>query len=984
MRDTQRDFNLSRKCDGFWREEATAPGQGSGLSSLFDFQISEAPLPVPPHTPFMVKVSLKKDFNGTAKFYSCDKARFMLLDPTNAEFVENRTYNVHAKTGFIAKFPAEFLGDAVGSIPFVCAELSEAPAGSEKKYYAELLNIQILRLDKPEDWYSSHIMEALALDEPFAQARTKKLLTNYYPPEEVYSLLPGLAEWIARDENVPQAERAFKMIIGKYGGREAARALGAALKSPIAEARKKALELLTFCGQDGKESSAAINELLLNETDEEVLRDALLLAGNWRLEMPPKFHKQGEISPEQDAVYKQEIKDVCDHAAAVDLSQKEEYPRYYDDTGARIPEPPEATKAIASLESLIKKMPDYPEMARAYLLLGRLKKRFEDDYAETYNPTTHESGIPPEITNKMEEYIDGGPSGSYYYNGYHFNRLITLFPNSEYADDAAFEKTNLSQGGECEGDENCSLDYGVSPYVEFLNKYPSSDLADKAIAAINGEFKWILNEKSERIAGTEYFSISGLEATIASYQKAVQDVAPQNKANAEDVICSLWLKTGKKEKALAACSDVLKNYPSYPQAAEVKARIGKIQGEGFELKPPEVAGHLLVELRWEPVKNSKGYSVYRSTEGTENFELLGSASAEPVYQDRTIAPATNYAYYIKADSGDGAVLLSNRVVAEVPGRRQGANFVFYNDDERALNILGYVSNAQHEGLPNLMRISDDGKVESQVAGSFYGYFKSALDKYADGVMLVDPVHGKYLSFPSEQAFENNIQIVRKQDQEINPYPQGKWWPRPGRNIISIRKDNKGVWLAGRDGDTWPQHDFLSWDAGNNICWEARGRVLVRYDSTASGHGTAVYPGESYYFMGIYPDERDGSIWAVGTQGNFYKVSRTGRVTNHLKMDPVTMINNVAFDMVNNYAWIINVNYNDPQKTKLKKISLSDGSVLAEVKPDEYTEPGEKHGNFSLFLSLDHKTGNLWVFNSDSGHVTILSPEGKTIKSVMVS
>lgn len=777
-------FDLSRECKGYWSEEiASPPGQDPGLSSLFDFHISEVSLPVPPHTPFTLKVSLKKDFNGTAKFFSCDKSRFMLLDIPNGEFVDNKTYNVHAKKGFIAKFHAEFLGDAAGSVPPVCAELSTARTGGEQRYYSELVNTQLLRLDKKDDWYSSHIMEALALDDPFALARTRKLLADHYLPEEVNSLLPGLAGWIAEHKYLPQAERAIKMIIGKYGGREAARALGTVLKSRIAEVQRKALELLSFCGQDGKEAAAAMDELLLTENNEEVLRDALLLASNWGLEIPPRLRKQDEISPGQAAAYKKEIKDVCDQAADVDLSRKEEYPRYYDDKGGRIPNPPDAAKAITRLRNLVKKMPDYPEMDRAYLLLGRLMKRFEDDYSETYDTTTHISGIPPEIADKMEEYIDGGPSGSYYYNGCHFDRLIAFFPGSEYVDEAAFEKTNLMQGGECEGDENCSLDYGVSRYIEFLKQYPASEQAGKAIAAINKEFSWILAKKSERLAGTRDFSIKGLEATIDSYQQAVQGVAPREKAEANDVICSLWLKTGNKEKAIAACNDILKNYRSYPLAAEIKARLEKIQSEVFEPVPPEGMGWFHQRFPGFDLHNDPGFTAETFTPLEYKSLIIASEAGD---KDALSALKFSILKYLLENPGDGrytaikSELYSEDFLLAIDYADVAdllPPYLLENNPSLALAIVG--KNPQHLALfPIRVRADKDVVTKAALADiSVLKYSARALlSNPAFAIEFLDKKPGPFtLSYFPQEAMNSRefaVAVLKKHPEQflaIDPY-----------------------------------------------------------------------------------------------------------------------------------------------------------------------------------------------------------------------
>jgi len=961
-----------------------ARGQTGDISGLFTFQIAGAPGQVAPHKVFDVKVGLKRDFTGTAKFYSCDKDKFRLLDVQNAEFVENISYKIEAKTGPIGKFQAGFFGEEDGTAPLVCGEFSWAPKGTEKRFYAQQTNMQIFRPDRAEDWYDTNILQAILLDDAFAKARTKKLLTNYYSPEAAKALLPELVKLIAEERDYYASGDAIKLIASKYGGKEPARELAGILK-PAASRRPKvvALDLLSYCGADGREVAIpAVNELLIGEKDEIVVSDALLLMRNWGVEPPPRFQKRDDISSGASAEHRKEIQMVCDRAAGVDLSFEGESPSLYDDNGVHIPTPTAAKTAIDSLETLIGKMPNYPEMARAYLLLGRLKERFDTAYHEGYNAETQERSVPPEVSGKMEQYWNHESAATYYYNGYHFDRLLALFPNSEYADDAAYEKIASEPGGDCEGDENCQLEYGVEPYFGFLKKSPSSDLAGKAIAVINKEFEYLLGGKSDRISGSEDLSIGSLKRTIGEYEAATSSVAPAEKAKAEDVICSLWEKTGEKDKAVAACERILKGYPGYAAAADIKKRVEKMKAEGFELKPAAAIGYMMTLLEWAEVADSNRYLVYRSSDDGKSFIRLAQVSEGNSYRDKSVSPGIGYTYYVDAERGGGAIS-SNRVMVSVPGERQGSNFVFYSSSDNALCVFGYVSNAQHEGLPYVTRIYDDGKVVRSVTGAFYGYFKSELDKYADGTIYVDPIHQKYIHLPGGPVLANSLRTVTTQDMSINPYPEGKWWARPGEYSISISEDNSAVWLTGISGRTWPMHDFLVWDSSQGVAWEARGRLLIRYDSPTESRGIPYATNEKIYFDAVYPDAHNGGIWAVGTSGSFYRLAKSGEKLNQFDKERIASHTQVAFYPQENYAWLMNVDYNDPSKTKLSKISLADGKVIISIKPEEYTEPGEAHGNFSMHISLDRATGNLWVFNGGHGNgkATKLSPQGKRLNTM---
>lgn len=954
------------------------------INDDFAFEIEGRNLPVGAYAPFVVKVHLKRDFKGTAKFFSCDPKQFMLLDDDAGEFVASHTYKINAKAGYIGKFSAEFYGDAAGSVPLICGKVIPSADPWEKRYYARLTNTEILQLDAKDDWYDTHIMEALPQNIPFVQARTEKLLTKYYSKEKAESLLPELVSWISENFQVEVADRSIRWIVDKYGGKTAAQALVPALDSPSRATVKKTLQLLNYCGEDKKVAFDAIKKMLHYERDGDMLRELVVVARDWGLDVPPKLLEMGDISEKDAAAYKERIFQACDRAAKVDLTQKEQYPHYYD-KGGRIPSPPDAARSIKELEELVDTMPNYPEMARAYLLLGRLMQRFENFYSWADNPQNPYDHTPPEIKNKMFEYQDGEPGAVFYYNGYHFDRLISLFPNSEYADDAAFEKTKVLYGGESEGDEVYCIWRQVGPYFEFLNGYPASDLAGNAIDAINDELKRILARKDYRLTSYEGFSVEYLKSLIKRYQEVAEKVAIPQKVKAYDTICALWEKTGEDKKAIQTCGYILENYPQYSRISSVQRRAEMLKVASFELKTPNVAGYLLVELEWEPVNTAVEYSIYRSTEGDNSFVKVGISSTSVAFQDRTISPATSYIYYVEANNGASGLTRSNQVTAQIPATNQKtyALSVFFNRPNHSLYIFGRMLNPYHEGVPEYIRVSNDGNVSRSFTGSFYGYPESVLDKYADGITLIDPIHQAFLHFSSETELTKSMRIITTQDMEISPYGTWKWAVYDGKYNLSIGRDMQSIWRVGSRRSSWEasEGEHLAWDSENDVCWETRGKAIIRYDSSSSKKAHGIYPGKEHGYKALYPDEQTGDAWAVGRSGYFYRVSLNSAGVRRFQKSPIAMPGNVAFDTVNNYAWIINVAGED--SPKLRKVSLADGQVIKEVQPEVYMDPEETlHGN-SAFLSLDRDTGNLWIYNADCQKVVKLSPEGARLMSLKV-
>lgn len=449
---SDRSFNMTTACGGFWREE-NGPiwRDDSNLSRLAGFEILDVRRPIPPHTPVTIKVNLKQDFDGTARFYSCDDRWLRLVDIPSGEYIASRTYQIHAKSGFIAKFNAEYSDPSIDRTPPICGEFKWGQENHGTKYSAQLIGTEKLTVATRDDWYYANIGAALDRSDSFPSARIKKLLTDPGSQEIANAVAQRLPDWFSSNKNKERAdELASALLANKWGKYVVAVALQL-LERDYAFARLKGIALLTACGPDADSAASAVKNLLHIETDPEVQDKALQLSRARGFDIAPKFLKPEEITSAMEIDYKKEIKAACELAASIDLTQKDQYNMGYDDNGNRIPVPENANKAIRQLEKLVYEMPDYPEMDQVYLLLGRLKLRFENEYQEPILQITQDDevitkrGVPPEIRGKLAEYQLGECSGGYYYNGYHFDRLLTLFPGSSLAGAATSEKGKVIQ-----------------------------------------------------------------------------------------------------------------------------------------------------------------------------------------------------------------------------------------------------------------------------------------------------------------------------------------------------------------------------------------------------------------------------------------------------------------------------------------------------------------------------------------------------------
>ena len=118
-------------------------------------------------------------------------------------------------------------------------------------------------------------------------------------------------------------------------------------------------------------------------------------------------------------------------------------------------------------------------------------------------------------------------------------------------------------------------------------------------------------------------------------------------------------------------------------------------------------------------------------------------------------------------------------------------------------------------------------------------------------------------------------------------------------------------------------------------------------------------------------------------GDFYKVNRNGRIAIHFKTDTsIRSANQVALNPEQNYAWIMTLP-NNLKTTRLRKISLNDGSLITEVNQAEYLSPNDQPRNLSMPMSIDLKTENLWIYNATDQKLIKLSPAGKNILTIPI-
>lgn len=287
---------------------------------------------------------------------------------------------------------------------------------------------------------------------------------------------------------------------------------------------------------------------------------------------------------EKTSAQKKEIEDACKFAETLDLTENDLLHQDYNDNG-RIPLPENVKTAIVRLENLIAKYPNHPEVARAYLFLGKLRRKYQNNYYAVKDASDQDAP-PPEIAKYADnQYWLHESASTYFYNGWHFDQIIKKFPNSSVIDAAVYEKTFIPYT-ECDSDENCWVDSKLDPMVDFLNKYPNSSLAPSAIARANKAFDslmhgWadskgtpvVFNLESDRTG----YSVKTFKDSVIRYENVANKLSPLLKASALDKISEAWGRAGEKAKAISTAEAIVSKFPDYPNINSVKDRLQKLK-----------------------------------------------------------------------------------------------------------------------------------------------------------------------------------------------------------------------------------------------------------------------------------------------------------------------------------------------------------------------------------------------------------------------
>lgn len=142
------------------------------------------------------------------------------------------------------------------------------------------------------------------------------------------------------------------------------------------------------------------------------------------------------------------------------------------------------------------------------------------------------------------------------YTGRHFAAVKKRYPQSNYAQAAAYLAMRITPCGECEGDFSCYLSKSLDPISDFLKAYPHSRyvtiLLKRANNQIRGQF--IVREaqgdylsKSDPKTG-DYTAQSAANALIA-FEGSLKQIAPTELISTKLLLADLYIKLNQRGNA---------------------------------------------------------------------------------------------------------------------------------------------------------------------------------------------------------------------------------------------------------------------------------------------------------------------------------------------------------------------------------------------------------------------------------------------------
>lgn len=482
---------------------------------------------------------------------------------------------------------------------------------------------------------------------------------------------------------------------------------------------------------------------------------------------------------------------------------------------------------------------------------------------------------------RPSEFFYNEIAGSWLYSGWHFDELLRRFPQSDLADDAAFERTLLPQGGECEGFTACYVGSVWLRVEPFLREYPSSPLAEGALRRALLAFS-ILKDDMDLVNASEYIELDEVGKLVASLDSVARLQRPAIRAPMLARAGELWEQMGRLPLARGAYASVIE-LNDRSLAPCVAARLAALPTAVLSVEAPRVIHAKRVELNWRRIDTVAAYLVRRAASRTGDATVLARLPATTVgWTDTSTVPGTTYWYTIAAE-GRGAPVSSFPMRADVPSWKLRLRSAAVSLTDGRLYVMGNLAN----GFPQLLRVSPDGRqVERIVAAplsernnempaSFMPHVRERVVASSNGIgVLSFPANGREVPAALRAAVRSGAQLLDTSSR------------RTMEILASVDERGRQIALE-RGGGGSRAFTAIDCLAADSLCWlggemglilrDRGGRELARA-TLKKLEESMVYP------AAVFADPLDGSVWAfLQQQRRLVHVDRSGIVRHELSL-----------------------------------------------------------------------------------------------------
>jgi hypothetical protein len=137
-----------------------------------------------------------------------------------------------------------------------------------------------------------------------------------------------------------------------------------------------------------------------------------------------------------------------------------------------------------------------------------------------------------------EQFAWDQSNADFVYTGYHLRELVRRFPTHELADDAAYRLADPLEGGECEEQVPCYIEYrmGFTGLNAFLTQFPKSEYASDAVRRANEAFTFVLHDELAHSAVSETLDAKTVDSLLKAYSSTAARLPDSLRVRAQAAI----------------------------------------------------------------------------------------------------------------------------------------------------------------------------------------------------------------------------------------------------------------------------------------------------------------------------------------------------------------------------------------------------------------------------------------------------------------